>query len=133
MTSEAAARRVIAAIPERVIAGNRMTHSPANRELYRAGTTSRELAAHIGMSENHISDVFTGRRFVTPRIREGLVELTSEAAARRVIAAIPDRAAAVREALVELRTRRQLGGVIAGLPQWVLAAIPERDLEPIEA
>ena len=66
-------------------------HSPATCWLHLAGFQSTALAAHLGISLASVSHVLNGYRNdqPSPQFRKGLVELTDEATAQKIIDAIP--------------------------------------------
>ena len=65
-------------------------HSQASCYLHHgAGVQSKTVAEHIGVSDANVAQILNGHRRVNPRFRQGLVELTDEATAQKIIDAIP--------------------------------------------
>ena len=65
-------------------------HSRATAQLHLTGITTKGLAEHIGIPRSTVSHTLRGTQKPSPRFRKGLVELTDEATAQKIIDAIPE-------------------------------------------
>ncbi len=97
-------------------------HAPATCWLHLAGYTATELAEHLGISQERVSTMLQGKSPLHPRFRKGLVELTDEKAAQKVIDAIPE---SIRDLATSPRFRKVLMDLTdEATTQKIIDAIP---------
>lgn len=65
--------------------------SHAVQALHRAGFTGSQVAAHMGIGQQSVAAMFTGRQVATPALLEALVAVAGEEVGRDVYALCPDR------------------------------------------